>query len=720
MSRSVAKTTDPQNKDPWQELPFDPWLIVATIRRNWPWAASVGTLLALLATTYVYRSFVPEYLASYLFEANRDFVVFQGVMQGPADLNLVLNERPLIENHLVLAPVLSDPKVCQAPSLQDVNTREMNIRQHMSISDLGSRTLMRLSYRDTDPVAAATVCNAIAKSYLQQRQRFDDRRISDLEGWLQPALKLWQDEVEQHRERIVNLSKQAKGFDPFQETTRLNADTTYLTHLRDELSELRSTESVLEAELLMLKDSQNRSDQSFKNDIDPLELDEMIDEHDEVLRITELLEEKNNEMRMMESSDLVRTRQSWYEGLKSDCAKLESELSLAKEAAIPEVLAKWRESMVVKKAAELSRSRTRREVIESNYEAEEDRLSNFAGETAELYFAQQKYMQARNILERLNERTASLRTERQKSSTIQTLAEATPPTIPIEMVPWKKIFLFAVGSFLFPFGIAFLWELHCKRIAYSEALESGKEIPCLGEVAKLPSRSVSSWKQRAYDESIESLRANFLFTRPENAQTLVVCSSMPREGKSTLASHLALSLSRLSSRPVLLIDADMRSPDQHHLFGVALNAGLAEVLSKTVSLHEAIDRSLGDQLHILTAGVVRRNLYRNVSPERIDELFREAKQHYEYIIIDTAPVLAASETLTIASAADGTLLCTMRDVSRHDHLQRCVRRLTLSGAKIVGTVFSGIPMRQYYYRYGEYRYLDSDDAASSPSGLSRA
>ena len=190
MSRSVAKTTDPQNKDPWQELPFDPWLIVATIRRNWPWAASVGTLLALLATTYVYRSFVPEYLASYLFEANRDFVVFQGVMQGPADLNLVLNERPLIENHLVLAPVLSDPKVCQAPSLQDVNTREMNIRQHMSISDLGSRTLMRLSYRDTDPVAAATVCNAIAKSYLQQRQRFDDRRISDLEGWLQGGVTL--------------------------------------------------------------------------------------------------------------------------------------------------------------------------------------------------------------------------------------------------------------------------------------------------------------------------------------------------------------------------------------------------------------------------------------------------------------------------------------------------------------------------------------------------
>ncbi|MFN9916882.1 MAG: hypothetical protein ACK53L_30115, partial [Pirellulaceae bacterium] len=153
---------------------------------------------------------------------------------------------------------------------------------------------------------AANVCNAIAKSYLQQRQRFDDRRISDLEGWLQPALKLWQDEVEQHRERIVNLSKQAKGFDPFQETTRLNSDTSYLTNLRDELSSLRALEAVLEAELLMLKDAKLSSDQTLPVEIDPLEIEEMIEQHPEVERLLQLIEEKNTEMRSMDSGDLVR------------------------------------------------------------------------------------------------------------------------------------------------------------------------------------------------------------------------------------------------------------------------------------------------------------------------------------------------------------------------------------------------------------------------------
>ncbi|MFO0181195.1 MAG: CpsD/CapB family tyrosine-protein kinase, partial [bacterium] len=327
------------------------------------------------------------------------------------------------------------------------------------------------------------------------------------------------------------------------------------------------------------------------------------------------------------------------------------------------VLSKWRESAVVAKTAELTRTRTRRDVIESNFKAEEERLSKFAGETAELYFAQQKYLQARNILERLNERTASVRTERQKSSTIQTLAEAQTPTVPIESVPWKKILLYAAASFSMPFVLAFFLELQLKRISQSDSLEGGKEIPVLGEVVMLPSHSGSAKKQRAYDESIESLRANFILSEPGNTQTLVIASSMPGEGKSTLATHLAISLSKMGDGRVLLIDADFRSPDQHHLFGLQMSEGLAGVLRGSVTLDEAIDTSLGEQLHILTAGEIRKDLARIVSKERIESLMQHVKGKYRFIIIDTAPVLAASETLSFAAGADVTLLCTMRDVT---------------------------------------------------------
>jgi succinoglycan biosynthesis transport protein ExoP len=711
MNKRKLTATGLENKDPRHDRIFDPWLYVDTIRRNWRWAMPLGLVIASLVSGFVYWRFVPEYLASHLLEANRDFVVFQGVMQGHSDL--LQNERPLIENHLVLSPVLSDPKICEAPSLRDIHSREMNIRRNLSLSDVGSKTLMRVSYKDTEPAAAASVCNAIVRSYLQQRQRFDDRRISDLEGWLQPALKLWQDEVEQHRERIVSLSKRARGFDPFQETTRLNTDATYLTSLRDELSLLRSNEAVIEAELLMLKDALSKPGENEPIDLDPMTFEALVKEDEEVATASRLLSEKNEEMRMMEKSDLVRTRQVWYETLKKDMAVLENQLSAAKLAARPMVLSKWRESAVVAKTAELTRTRTRRDVIESNFKAEEERLSKFAGETAELYFAQQKYLQARNILERLNERTASVRTERQKSSTIQTLAEAQTPTVPIESVPWKKILLYAAASFSMPFVLAFFLELQLKRISQSDSLEGGKEIPVLGEVVMLPSHSGSAKKQRAYDESIESLRANFILSEPGNTQTLVIASSMPGEGKSTLATHLAISLSKMGDGRVLLIDADFRSPDQHHLFGLQMSEGLAGVLRGSVTLDEAIDTSLGEQLHILTAGEIRKDLARIVSKERIESLMQHVKGKYRFIIIDTAPVLAASETLSFAAGADVTLLCTMRDVTREDNLKLCLRRLDLSGAKLIGTVFSGMPVRQYLYRYGDYRYSLSLDAESS-------
>jgi tyrosine-protein kinase Etk/Wzc len=80
------------------------------------------------------------------------------------------------------------------------------------------------------------------------------------------------------------------------------------------------------------------------------------------------------------------------------------------------------------------------------------------------------------------------------------------------------------------------------------------------------------------------------------------------------------------------------------------------------------------------------------------------KNHYQYIVIDTAPILPAAESLTVTTVADATLLCAMRDVSRSDHVRRTQRRLEAAGANILGTVFSGVPSSVYAYRYGDYRY----------------
>ncbi len=440
---------------------------------------------------------------------------FSGVMQGPTDL--VSSERPLVLNHLVLSSVLADPKIAESPRLKDPATREQKIRSGLSISDAGSRTLMQISFRDSNPETAAYVANAVAVSYLQQRQRFDDRRIKDLEGWLQPALKMWEDEVELHRKRIVTLSQQAKGFDPFQELSLLKADTGYFTSLRDELSSLRSNEAVLKAELEMLKDAIEGRGEPQGSEPDSEELEKLLANLPGVFSINKMIEEKKADMRQMERGDVVRVNRVWYENLAKEIKQHEEELIQAKETAKPDVVARWKKrskevalsqkvAQVREKQEELANLETRLNVLKANYDEEEKRLSKYAGETAELYFAQQKYLQSQKILEKLNERVASLRTERQKSSTIQTFAEAVPPTSPIEQIPWKKMFMFAGGAFVVPFGLALLWEVKTRRVTTAESLSavviflsSVKWLDCRRETGRASSSESTRRASKAFE-----------------------------------------------------------------------------------------------------------------------------------------------------------------------------------------------------------------------------
>ena len=693
---------------------FDPRLLWIVFRRNWYWSTPIGIALAVASAAIVWSIFIPNYLASHLLEANREYVVFPGLMQAPTDL--VQNERPLIQNNFVLASVLADAKICEAPSLRDPISREYNLKRNLSIGDLGTRTMMMVSYRDTDPVAAAEVCNAIVRSYLRQRQKLDDRHNSQLEGWLQPAVALWHGEVEELRNRIITLSKQAKGFDPFQESSRINADAEYFNSLHDELSKLRTDEIILVAELAILKEAQPAGGLSELFDPHVDQIESAVENNPDVQRVSSLIEEKQSEMRKMERDDLKLRRKSWYDGLETEVSALEKELKKAKMVAEPIVLERLKkklqsnssinkQAVITSKEQDVANIRIRREVFERDYATEETRLAKYAGETAELYFAQQKYLQASKISERLEERVASLRTERQKSSTMQTIAEALPPTMPEDSSLWKVIAMIAAAAFAFPLGLALLFELRSKRLATAASLESINISNVLGEVACLPSGVHSGRRYRIYEESIETVRINISLAKGMgDMRSILVTSGMSGEGKSSLASNLAVSVARSSDTPTLLIDADLRNPDQHNLFGMERGPGLASVLLGKSSLEDAINRTLGNRLHVLTSGFLECHPHRFVSEDAVRELMEQVKSKYKFVIFDTAPVLAAGETLRFASVADATIVCVLRDVSRQDHLSRCLKRLNACRANVIGTVFCGVPTSQYTYRYGDYRY----------------
>lgn len=704
-----TRTSQRGNSQPHKGT-FDLWMLWLAFRRHWAWCIPLGLLIAAIGSYGVWNTFEPEYEATHLLEVNRDYVVFRG-LDDLSQTDFARNERQLIMNGLVLDPVLADPSLKAAPSLSDSATAEREIRKRLNVTNGGTQKYLLINYRDTDPIQAANVCNAVAESYQRIRDMYSEQRVSAIVEWLMPAIDQWKREVELKRRTISELTKASSGYDPFKPVSSLESDASKLSELRGRLAELEAEEAVIQARIKALQSSNGQEESRAPN---PEDVRRYIDADRDVALIRAKLDDKVATLRELERKEQQQMLSSRYKRVKAEAAAAEVELdkaeAIARDKAI-ETLSK----LAVQKTAEDRRQQlrdlefqlvnvnTKREAYTADYMVEKARVEKLGGETAEIFFAKEDYEQSAEILSQLNKRLAHLKTEQRRSSEIVSIATAKPPTVPIEDLPYKRIGLVSLAGLCVPFAIALLLELRFKRVVSSDHLEQDANLPVIGEIARLTGGPGNGRSQRMFEESIDALWANLSF-RLEGIRTITITSAMPSEGKSSVASQLAIAMAKASEEPVLLIDADTRLPALHSLFGIEASPGFAKVIRGELPIESAIDTSLGSLVHVLPAGRLTCSPHQLVSRKNVEALLAKLPTQYRYVVIDTAPVLPAAETLAIASATDATLLCAMRDVTRAEHLQRAQRKLEAAGAKMLGIVFSGIPRQQYYRRYGSYDY----------------
>ena len=343
----------------------------------------------------------------------------------------------------------------------------------------------------------------------------------------------------------------------------------------------------------------------------------------------------------------------------------------------------------------------------SEIEVEQERLEKFSGETTELYFVRAQLDEDSDALTKARNRRISMELEQGRGPSITTRSDAKAPSAPMEETPIKKMLMVAVLAFSIPYVLAILIEYKANRITNADSIDTNQLIPILGEIAKIPSGRKRSMGHQLFEESIDAMRANLLF-KAENVRSIAVTSAMSGEGKSSIAFQLATSIARCTGERVLVVDADLRNPDQHDLFGLELGEGLCKMLTGDALLDKCIDcDSENELIHLLPAGKLDSNPHNLLTRSRFMNVMQEIMKRYRYVVVDTAPVLPAAETLTITGVCDATLLCAMRDVSQSEHVKRTFRRLEETGANVIGTVFSGVPARIYASRYGDYRYSHS-------------
>ena len=191
-------------------------------------------------------------------------------------------------------------------------------------------------------------------------------------------------------------------------------------------------------------------------------------------------------------------------------------------------------------------------------------------------------VEKQKVLERITERQIALQTERAAPRRVIWHEPARVPEAPVEVVPYRSMALAGLLALCLPLALAVGWEGMARRIGGSEDLEQQLHLAVLGEIARLPARSRAVSRSaearigeelRAFQESIDSLRTALTLSDDlHDMRILAITSAANHEGKTSLASQLALSLARATGKMTLLIDGDMRSPDVHKVFDVPAGA----------------------------------------------------------------------------------------------------------------------------------------------------
>ena len=204
-------------------------------------------------------------------------------------------------------------------------------------------------------------------------------------------------------------------------------------------------------------------------------------------------------------------------------------------------------------------------------------------------------------------------------------------------------------------------------------------------------------------EAYRTLRTNIRFAlRGEGCKSFCITSSAQGEGKSITITNLAISFAEAGHK-VLLIDAALRRPAIARLLVEKATPGLSNVLAGLSTEEEAIRSSAYTNLDILLSGDVPPNPAELLGSERMAEMMEKLSKRYDYILVDTPPVNIVSDPCVIANMLDGVLLLARQERSRKDNIKRAVSSLKLTGAKILGCVFNGVPRetKGYYYYYNE-------------------
>jgi succinoglycan biosynthesis transport protein ExoP len=263
------------------------------------------------------------------------------------------------------------------------------------------------------------------------------------------------------------------------------------------------------------------------------------------------------------------------------------------------------------------------------------------------------------------------------------------------------------GGGIFAIGLTFFFEYLDNRIKSPDEVRQHLGLPFLGMVPALFDESIENpligkGVPNGFTESFRNIRTNVLFSSAEEGgRTLVITSTGPGEGKTAVATNLALTLAQAGQR-VLLVDADMRKPRVHLVFGLGQEPGLSSVLVGTAKASESVHQTSVAGLWVMAAGPLPPNPAELLGSKRFKGFMVSLSQHFDWVIVDTPPVMAVTDSSVVAHLATGVLFVVGAEMTSRHAARRAIEQLQQARARFVGAVLNRVDLQHNSYYYAQY------------------
>lgn len=332
---------------------------------------------------------------------------------------------------------------------------------------------------------------------------------------------------------------------------------------------------------------------------------------------------------------------------------------------------------------------------------------------------------ANAIANQLATTVAELTPKRGGEDTVR--ATVTTAAVPPERPSFPNPVLFTLGGALAGLVLASAsWvakEALNTRIRSGDDLALVTDLPVLGEVPNTKDAAaglvVSSGRDSAWAETIRAVYTKLRFTarHRDRGNVVLITSSLAGEGKSTLSANVAAAMAEAGQR-TLLVDADLRRPRLASLLALEPAVGLTSVLLGDARTPEVTQGTAGSALHILASGPIPPNVPELLGSADMGRFIRDAAARYEFVVIDTPPVLPVADTLTLAQFADAVVVVVDGQSTGSTAVRRALDALESVQAKLAGIVVNKANVRAGGH-YGDYSYTARPAANRTPRPVGR-